>query len=237
MFADFLKRTSQIVVTQTLSFIIIFGLFLLAYNGLLSSWHIYFSTALLSITSTVTNPARSALTANLVPKKQLLNAVAANTATMQIGSVVAPVIFGVLTISTDTSIPLLLGSIAAIVSAWACFMIKIDKLNSEKTKMQPIKNILEGVSYVKKHPILPGLYLLDIGVTIVSFYRQIMPLIADRLYKGGAFAVSVLTSANSLGAIAGSFFVVLLTQIKSKGKLVLAATFAYGILLILFGLS
>ncbi len=237
VFADFLKRTSQIVATQTLSFIIIFGLFLLAYNDLLSPWHIYFSTALLSITSTVSNPARSALTANLVPKKQLLNAVAANTATMQIGSVAAPVIFGVLTISTNTSIPLLLGSIAAIVSAWACFMIKIDNLDGQKTKMQPIKNILEGVGYVKKHPILPGLYLLDIGVTIVSFYRQIMPLIADRLYKGGAFAVSVLTSANSLGAIAGSFFVILLTQVKAKGKLVLAATFIYGILLILFGLS
>ena len=49
--------------------------------------------------------------------------------------------------------------------------------------MSPIKNIVEGFIYVKEHPILPGLYLLDIGVTVVSFYRQIMPLIADRLFK------------------------------------------------------
>ena len=50
--------------------------------------------------------------------------------------------------------------------------------------MSPLKNIIEGFIYVKNHPILPGLYLLDIGVTVVSFYRQIMPLIADRLFKG-----------------------------------------------------
>ena len=132
---------------------------------------------------------------------------------------------------------MLIGSIAAFVSAIACMMIKSDSTPSQKNKMSPIKNILEGFIYVKNHPILPGLYLLDIGVTVVSFYRQILPLIADRFYKGGAAAVSLLTAFNSMGAIAGSFLVVFLTKIKSKGKLVLAATMLYGILLILFGLS
>ena len=74
-------------------------------------------------------------------------------------------------------------------------------------------------------------------MTVVSFYRQIMPLIADRLYKGGAAAVSVLTACNSIGAIAGSFLVVFFTRIKSKGTLVLAATLLYSVLLIFFGLS
>ena len=235
--ADFLKRTTLIVVTQLISSAIILFLFYLAFNNSLVAWHIYVAAAVLSVNSTISGPARSALTANLVPRNQLIHAVAANSATMQVGSVVAPVLFGVLTVLSGSSFPLLLGFVTALISGLLCLMIKVDSRSASNRKMNPIKNIVEGLLYVKNHPILPGLYLLDVGVTVVSFYRQIMPLIADRLYKGGAAAVSVLTACNSIGAIAGSFLVVFFTRIKSKGTLVLAATLLYSVLLIFFGLS
>ena len=235
--ADFFKRTTIIIISQSVGTSIIFILFYLTFNESINQWHIYIATALLSINSTIGGPARSALTANLVPKKLLINAVAANTATTQIGSVLAPILFGILTVSLGASYPLLIGSVVALISAITCIFIRNDNYIKNKNKMSPVKNIVEGFIYVKEHPILPGLYLLDIGVTVVSFYRQIMPLIADRLFKGGAAVVSILTAFNSIGAIAGSFLVVFLSKIKSKGLLVLGATFIYGILLIFFGLS
>lgn len=235
--ADFFKRTTIIVISQSVGTIIIFILFYLTFNESINQWHIYISTALLSINSTIGGPARSALTANLVPKKLLINAVAANTATTQIGSVLAPILFGLLTVSLGASYPLLIGSVVALISATTCIFIRNDNYVKNKNKMSPLKNIIEGFIYVKEHPILPGLYLLDIGVTVVSFYRQIMPLIADRLFKGGAAIISLLTAFNSIGAIAGSFLVVFLSKIKSKGLLVLCATFVYGLLLIIFGMT
>lgn len=235
--ADFFKRTTIIIISQSVGTTIIFILFYLTFNESINQWHIYIATALLSINSTIGGPARSALTANLVPKKLLINAVAANTATTQIGSVLAPILFGILTVSLGASYPLLIGSVVALISAITCIFIRNDNYIKNKNKMSTVKNIVEGFIYVKEHPILPGLYLLDIGVTVVSFYRQIMPLIADRLFKGGAAVVSILTAFNSIGAIAGSFLVVFLSKIKSKGLLVLGATFIYGILLIFFGLS
>lgn len=235
--ADFFKRTTIIIISQSVGTTIIFILFYLTFNESINQWHIYIATALLSINSTIGGPARSALTANLVPKKLLINAVAANTATTQIGSVLAPILFGILTVSLGASYPLLIGSVVALISAITCIFIRNDNYIKNKNKMSPVKNIVEGFIYVKEHPILPGLYLLDIGVTVVSFYRQIMPLIADKLFRGGAAVVSILTAFNSIGAIAGSFLVVFLSKIKSKGLLVLGATFIYGILLIFFGLS
>ncbi len=235
--ADFFKRTTIIVISQSVGTIVIFILFYLTFNESINQWHIYISTALLSINSTIGGPARSALTANLVPKKLLINAVAANTATTQIGSVLAPILFGLLTVSLGASYPLLIGSVVALISATTCIFIRNDNYVKNKNKMSPLKNIIEGFIYVKEHPILPGLYLLDIGVTVVSFYRQIMPLIADRLFKGGAAIISLLTAFNSIGAIAGSLLVVFLSKIKSKGLLVLGATFVYGLLLIIFGMT
>ena len=95
----------------------------------------------------------------------------------------------------------------------------------------------DGFLYVRSHPILPGLYFMDIGVTIVSHYRQILPLIADKLFRGGAATVGVLTAANSAGGILGTFSVLFLTRYRSKGMLVVYATLAYVLLLIVFGFT
>ena len=55
------------------------------------------------------------------------------------------------------------------------------------------------------------------------------------LFAGGAAATGALGAANSAGAILGSLFVLLLVRVRSKGMLVLYASFAYGVFLFGFG--
>jgi sugar phosphate permease len=115
-------------------------------------------------------------------------------------------------------------------------LISIDgRAESASTGKSRLRNILDGLIYVKSHPILPGLYLLDVGVTIVSFYRQLFPIFSDQLYKGGRGTTSLLTWANSAGGLVGSLIVMFTRDYKAKGMLVLWATLFYGILLIVFG--
>ncbi|HAK50663.1 MAG TPA: hypothetical protein DCM54_01985, partial [Gammaproteobacteria bacterium] len=94
---------------------------------------------------------------------------------------------------------------------------------------------VDGFRYVSKHPILPGLFLLDIGITTASFYREILPVLALGLFAGGASATGMLGAANSTGAILGSFLALLLVGVRAKGMLVLYASFAYGFILFGFG--
>jgi predicted MFS family arabinose efflux permease len=98
-----------------------------------------------------------------------------------------------------------------------------------------MRSIVDGFTFVRHHPILPGLFLLDAGITVVSFYRQVLPAIARGLFNGGAGATGVLTSANSAGAVAGSFLVLGLVNYRAKGMMVLYATIAYSLLLFAFG--
>ena len=81
------------------------------------------------------------------------------------------------------------------------------------------------------------MYLLDIGVTVFSYYRQVLPLIVDRMFRSGPGAVGVFTAANSLGGIAGTFAVLFLANYRAKGMLVLYATLAYAVLLLIFGFT
>ena len=103
-----------------------------------------------------------------------------------------------------------------------------------------MRSFVDGLKYVRTHPILPGLYLLDVGVTVVSFYRQLFPIFAHQLYGfirpvDSRAAVTALTWANSAGGLTGSLIVMFTRDYRAKGMLVLWATLFYGFLLIVFG--
>jgi len=236
--ADKWDRRKLMSYTQIISLFMISLVTLLEFNDSLRPWHIYGVTAVLGVTSVLGGPARSALTANVVPKNHLMHAVATNTATFQIGSVVAPLGFALIVSTVDITLAFVVASVASIPSVILPLLIVVPDMKLAKEgKGSVIASIKEGFLFVKAHPILPGLYAMDIGVTIFSFYRQILPLIADKMFMAGSAAVGLLTASNALGGILGTFSVLLMTQFRSKGMLVVYATLAYVVLLVLFGLT
>ena len=235
--ADQIDRKKIIIFCQLASFIVMTILTLLLFVEKLEIWHVYSATALLSATSVMSHPSRSALTANVVPKTHLVHAVATNTITMQISTIILPVIFWITSLTPTLTLTFGVTAFFGLLSFIIPFYIKTSgskHLEIKKNK-STINNIIDGLKYVISHPILPGLYLLDISVTVVSFYRQLFPIFADQLYKGGRATVSILTGANSIGGILGSLLVVQTAKYQPKGMLVLYATLIYAILLILFG--
>ncbi len=126
-----------------------------------------------------------------------------------------------------------------IVELLPLFISARGQVESEGNEPKPtqVQQTLDGFRYVSKHPILPGLFLLDAGITTASFYREILPVLALGLFAGGAGVTGLLGTANSLGAIAGAFFALALVGFKAKGMLVLYASFAYGFILFGFGLA
>ena len=91
--ADEVDRKKLMSFTQGFSFVLISVMAVMVATDSLRAWHIYAVTAILGMTSVLGGPARSALTANVVPRTHLMHAVTTNTVTMQIGSIVAPLAF------------------------------------------------------------------------------------------------------------------------------------------------
>ena len=134
---------------------------------------------------------------------------------------------------------MLAGLIALTAGCLPLFISAQGQVESEGSESKPtqVQQTLDGFRYVSKHPILPGLFLLDAGITTASFYREILPVLALGLFAGGAGVTGLLGTANSLGAIAGAFFALALVGFRAKGMLVLYASFAYGFILFGFGLA
>ena len=244
VFADRLDRKKLIAITQFSSFIFIGIMATLETSSMLTIWHVYIVTAVLSATSVFGNPSRSALTARVVPRNILAHAVAMNTITWQVGTIITPFVFFVTSFAwkDGATESLILSfwinvSFALLSAISPLFIRESGKALNVKNSQNVHRNIIEGFKYVIKHPILPGLYILDIGVTVVSYYRELFPIFAKQLYSRGRDAVAILTAFNALGAIVGSLLVMYTHKIKRKGVIVLYATLAYGFLLILFGWS
>ena len=168
-----------------------------------------------------------------------MHAVTSNTATYQISSILSPLMFTAAYELIGLSAVFVLGVCTSIPATLMPLFVKLRYSLMEqdkKTNEAPmIQRLWEGFTFVRTHPILPGLYAMDIGVTVVSYYREIMPLIVDKLFRQGAWAIGPLTAANSLGGVAGSFLVLFMANFRAKGMLVLYATSIYAILLFAFG--
>ena len=237
--ADQWDRKKLIAVAQSFSFVFLGLVAALAWFDMLKPWHIYAVTAILGVSSVLGGPARSAITANIVPRTHLMHAVTSNQATFQVGAIAAPLIFAVIVETLGTTAVFAASAIFALPASAMPLMIrtKVEPSEPSENRASVLSRTWEGVVYVMGHPILPGLYLLDVGVTIVSFYRQILPLIVDRMFKAGPAAVGVVNASNSFGGVMGTFAVLFLANYRAKGMLVLYATLVYAVLLIAFGFT
>ena len=205
-------------------------------NGcdLLTPAMVYLGIAVLAGTQMLSGPARSALLPIIVPDKDLMLAVSTDTASSNSAAIIGPLLFAVVALSAGLTSVFILAGILALGASLLPHRIRAAG-SAEQVERAPqltqTQQTIEGFRYVSKHPILPGLFLLDAGITTASFYREILPVLALGLFAGGAGVTGFLGTANSVGAIAGAFFALALVGFRAKGMLVLYASFADGFVL------
>ncbi|MYA60932.1 MAG: MFS transporter [Chloroflexi bacterium] len=236
--ADVMNRKVLMAMTQSVSFISLLTLTMLAYGDVLAPWHIWVVTGVTGMVNMLGSSARPAMLPRCVPRTHLTNAVTISTSTMQVAAITVPFIFAPIYLSWGIAPTLLVTTAIAGASVISPLLIRASGA-PEKGSGGGVKwrTIVEGFHFVRTHPILPGLYLLDIGVTIVSFYRMLFPFFSHELYGMGAQGTAMLTSANALGGVCGSMVVFITERWRRKGMIVLVATFIYALLLFAWGFN
>lgn len=236
--ADRVNRKTLMLGANSLSAAAMGLLGLLGTQGTMPSELIYLAIALTAATQMFANPARAALAAAVLPPEQLMRGTSIDNGTGNACAVAGPLLFAVLTTQLGLGGTFL---VAAALSAFAALLplsLRCSGHHTEGTAPNTAwQDTVAGVRYVARHPILPGLFLLDTGITVVSFYREILPVLALGMFAGGAGATGLLGSANAAGAIAGSALALLLAAYRAKGHLVLYASLAYAATLFAFGLA
>ena len=235
--ADSVDRKKLMAMTQTVAFGMLVALTLLAFTDRLAPWHIFAVTGVSGIVNQLGDSARPAMLPRVVPRHLLINAVTTQTATFNVAAVVAPLVFWQLFDFSGATVSFGVAAAFALASLVTPLMLRVSGRPEGGSLGAPGKSLKEGYRFIMGHQLLPGLFLLDIGVTVVSFYRTLFPVFAHQLYGLGASGTGLLSAANAAGAILGNFVVFFTDRFGRKGVLVLVATLAYAFLLFGFGLN
>ena len=184
----------------------------------------------------VGGPSRQALIPALVPEREIANAFAMNTLSMQIASVSGPAIGG-----------LIIGWFgvgATYVVDAATFLAVIAAVLTMRTRPAVPTTIasgwsllVEGVRFVRATPILLGVMLLDFVATFFGATTTLMPIFAEEVLNVGPKGYGVLLAAPAVGAVLGSLVISTRHAPSRPGFGLLIAVAVFGAALSGFGLS
>ncbi len=234
--ADRIDRKQVIALANAVTAVVLLSLGLLNWQELLTPWMVYIGIALTAASQMLASPARSALVPVVIPVRHLMLAASTDTASQNAAAIAGPLLFAAVAITAGLSAVFVLAGLISLFSSILPLLIRAHGIASgQQGGSAIVDQIRDGFRFVSRHPILPGLFLLDAGITTASFYREILPVLALGMFAGGASATGMLGAANSTGAIAGSFVALFLVGYRAKGMLVLYASLAYGF--ILFGFA
>jgi hypothetical protein len=107
--------------------------------------------------------------------------------------------------------------------------IHVPRLSGTERKESVWSSIFEGFRHVRERRLIWQLMTLDFSATFFSAYRVVLPTIARDILSVGAAGYGILSAAPAAGAILGSGAVFRVRRYPKKGRLILAATMAYGV--------
>ncbi len=237
--ADRNDRKVILAAAHGITFIVLALVAAINSSNLLTPGLIYLAIAIASGAQTLGGPSRAALIPGVFPEKEIMAAASTDTASQNLAAIIGPLLFAFVAVNWGLTAVFFTCAILCVPGSFGPFLLAVSGSADEKSELpkSQISETLEGLSYVRKHPILPGLFLLDAAITTSSFYREILPVIALGLFAAGASGTGLLGSANSAGAIIGGIAVLALTRFQAKGLIVLWASLAYGLFLLAFGLT
>src|SRR5262245_62320597 len=166
--------------------------------------HIYVLGVLGSFVDVFNWPARSALVPRLVPPGLMMNAVTINAMIIQLSFLLGPAVGGVLIDHTGLAATYLISTIALIPAIIAIIAIRTSGKPQGARRRVSIRSMVEGVEFIWIQRIILSLFLLDFGVTLVGFYRPILPIFAADVFNMGASGLGLLYAAPSAGSLLGS---------------------------------
>jgi MFS family permease len=235
--ADSLDRKKLLIATVSIQFIPSLLLGILTVTGAVQVWHVYTLGFLGTLVEVFNWPARSALIPRLVPRPLLMNAVTLNTIIIQLSFLLGPAIGGILIDRVGLSTTYFITNALLVPAAIAIFAMRTSGVPEGERRRVNLRSIFEGIEFIWIQRIILSLFLLDFGVTLVGFYRPILPILTADVFHTGASGLGLLYGAPSLGAIVGSVALLMMGDVARKGILVVVAALIFAGSLALLGIA
>jgi MFS family permease len=178
----------------------------------------------------------AAIAPNIVPPAQLPQAIAMSSIAWQTGSVAGPAIGGFL-YAANPALPYWSAAALMLVAIVALTPIRRVVPPPIQGETHPIRQMAEGVTYVRRHRFLLGAITLDLFAVLLGGAIAMLPVFARDILHVGPEGLGLLRAAPAVGAAVVALWFAFYPLRHNVGMKMLLAVAAFGAMTLLFGLS
>jgi MFS family permease len=204
LFADRRNKRRILYVTQALSGVVAAVFSVLTAAHVIEMWSVYLLALSLGFVNVFDNPARQSFISEMVPPEDLPNAVTLNSVMINLARVFGAALGGVLAAALGLALCFTCNAVS-----FGAVLVSLAAMNGALLyPARPVKRkrgqIRQGLRYVRQTPelLIPLLMIALVG-TLAWEFQVTLPLMASKVFGGGAGAYGVMGSVMGAGAVGG----------------------------------
>jgi len=235
--SDRIDRRKVMLGIQWISALTALGLAVLVTTKTIQVWHIFVFGAITSTSWAFEQPVRQALLPQLVPRDDLVNALALNAVTWNGAGLLGPSLVGlsVAHIGIDGCFYANVISYLAVIGA----LLRMHVPNSIRSPSAGVlQSLRDGFGYVRGERIIMTFLIVSAIFNIFGrSYLTLLPVVAKEVLGVGASGFGFISAGPGLGTIFGSLSLASLGRVEARRGILIAILLAFCASLFAFALS
>jgi len=204
LFADRRDKQRVLYVTQTCAGLLAGVFAVLIATHTIQLWTIYLLAITLGFVNVFDNPARQSFISEMVPPDDLPNAVSLNSVSMNIARVFGAALGGAGVAVLGLALCFACNAISFGAVLLSLVAMRRSELYPARRVAKERGQIRQGLHYVRSTPelLIPLLMIAVVG-TLAWEFQVTLPLMASKVFGGGAASYGVMASVMGVGAVIG----------------------------------
>jgi predicted MFS family arabinose efflux permease len=234
--ADRFNRRNILITVQTANALALLAVTLLSLTARLQVWHLFALATIGGLNHAFDFSVRFVLAADIVEPPDLNNATSllfvASSSTSVIGALIGGGLFE--QIGESGSFMLILTTIS--ISVLALVFIRLESPVGRHSNAPALKDFIDGLRYIRNDRGLFALILIAALMNLLVFpcWFTLVPIFGRSVFRTGASGIGQLMAAIGLGTLFGSFMATSLSDLRSRGGVLVVLLIAWPLLFVLF---
>ncbi len=227
-----------LLLTQILAMIQSFAFWFLVYFGLIHFSHILFLVLFLGAVNSINQTSRQSLINGLVPREELMNAVALNSSIVNMSKVAGPSLGGVLISVIGVDGCLLVNALSFLAIIVSVVMMDIPPKQKREKQEDFLREVFEGYQYARTNRRVFSAMVTTYVVGLIGApFVRFLPVFATDILHVGPSGLGLLMSAPALGAVASALLLASIGRLRKRRTALFLSVMTFSVFLILFAFS
>ncbi|HLV81291.1 MAG TPA: MFS transporter [Chthonomonadaceae bacterium] len=232
---DRVDKRRLLLLTQTLFTLSAALLGLLAQWRIVQVWHIIALSFFNAVVLAVDQPARQALLPQLVPRRDLFNAIALQSITFTGAAAIGPALAGPVVRAVGLAGSFYVNAASFFAVIWAVYALRLPPAPPRPRGEKVGEALAAGARYIlASAPLRLLIGLMAVFSLFAVPYQALLPVFAARTFHGAIVVLGALRAAPGVGALVSGFLLAHFSGLRHKGWLAVGGGLGFCAALIAF---